>query len=63
VQRLALSMPEDLKQGGVGLAFVLDDEPKVGAVVCKMLSGMGIGARRFVTAEEFLPEVTRCNPD
>jgi EAL domain-containing protein (putative c-di-GMP-specific phosphodiesterase class I)/FixJ family two-component response regulator len=53
----------DSKAVGVGLAFVLDDEPKVGTVVCKMLSGMGIGARQFVAAEKFLHEVTRCSPD
>jgi EAL domain-containing protein (putative c-di-GMP-specific phosphodiesterase class I)/FixJ family two-component response regulator len=45
------------------LAFVLDDEPLVGTVVCKMLSAIGIGARHFVAAEQFLHEVTRCNPD
>jgi EAL domain-containing protein (putative c-di-GMP-specific phosphodiesterase class I)/ActR/RegA family two-component response regulator len=53
----------DQKAVGVGLAFVLDDELKVGAVVCKMLSAIGIGARHFVAVENFLHEVSRCNPD
>lgn len=56
-------MTLDAKAVGVGLAFVLDDEPKLGTVVCKMLSGMGIGARYFGSAEKFLHEVSRCRPD
>jgi EAL domain-containing protein (putative c-di-GMP-specific phosphodiesterase class I)/FixJ family two-component response regulator len=53
----------DQKADGVGLAFVLDDEPKVGTVVCKMLGAIGIGARHFVAVDKFLHEVSRCNPD
>jgi len=52
-----------LDQNGVGLAFVLDDEPKVGTLICKMLSTMGIGARKFVKAEELLDEMGRVSPD
>ena len=58
-----LTVALNLKADGVGLAFVLDDEPRVGTVVCKMLSGIGIGARHFAIAEQFLHEVSRCNPD
>jgi hypothetical protein len=58
-----LTVALGLKADGVGLAFVLDDEPKVGTVVCKVLSAIGIGARHFVAAEQFLHEVSRCNPD
>jgi EAL domain-containing protein (putative c-di-GMP-specific phosphodiesterase class I)/FixJ family two-component response regulator len=47
----------------VGLAFVLDDEPKIGTVICKMLAGIGVGARPFVSAEKCLEEVSRCGPD
>jgi EAL domain-containing protein (putative c-di-GMP-specific phosphodiesterase class I)/FixJ family two-component response regulator len=54
---------ENSSENAVGLAFVLDDEPKVGTVVCKMLSGMGISAGQFVDAEEFLVETQRHNPD
>jgi EAL domain-containing protein (putative c-di-GMP-specific phosphodiesterase class I)/ActR/RegA family two-component response regulator len=53
----------DPKANDVALAFVLDDELKVGTVVCKMFSAMGIGARHFAAAEQFLHEVSRCNPD
>src|ERR1700704_4857242 len=56
-------MPREPIKAGIGLAFVLDDEPKVGTVVCKMLGGMGIGARHFDVAEQFLQEVSRCHPD
>jgi EAL domain-containing protein (putative c-di-GMP-specific phosphodiesterase class I)/CheY-like chemotaxis protein len=45
------------------VAFVLDDEPQVGAVICRMLSGIGVSARHFTLAEQFLQEVVRCNPD
>jgi EAL domain-containing protein (putative c-di-GMP-specific phosphodiesterase class I) len=54
---------ESLNETGIGLAFVLDDEPKVGTVVCKMLSAMGISARKFMDAEEFLSEAVRHSPD
>jgi EAL domain-containing protein (putative c-di-GMP-specific phosphodiesterase class I)/FixJ family two-component response regulator len=53
----------DANQNGVGLAFVLDDDPKVGTVVCKILSGLGISARKFIDAEHFLHDVSRSNPD
>jgi EAL domain-containing protein (putative c-di-GMP-specific phosphodiesterase class I)/FixJ family two-component response regulator len=53
----------ELSPYGVGLAFVLDDEPEVGTVVCEMLSGIGISARKFVDSEQFLHDVSRSNPD
>jgi EAL domain-containing protein (putative c-di-GMP-specific phosphodiesterase class I)/CheY-like chemotaxis protein len=55
-------MPQS-KALGVDLAFVLDDEPLIGEVVCKMLSGIGVGARHFIHAEQFLHEVSRSRPD
>jgi EAL domain-containing protein (putative c-di-GMP-specific phosphodiesterase class I) len=56
-------VPHDPKTIGIGLAFVLDDEPKIGTVICKTLSGIGVSARPFVSAEQFLHEVSRCSPD
>jgi EAL domain-containing protein (putative c-di-GMP-specific phosphodiesterase class I) len=56
-------VPKETRIAGIGLGFVPDDEPKVGTVVCKMLSGIGIGARHFVAAEQFLHELSRCSPD
>jgi EAL domain-containing protein (putative c-di-GMP-specific phosphodiesterase class I)/CheY-like chemotaxis protein len=63
MRQLVIARVNDPDQLGVGLAFVLDDEPVVGTIVCKMLSGLGMSARKFVDAEEFLHEVARCNPD
>jgi two-component system, OmpR family, response regulator len=45
------------------LAFVLDDEPEVGALVCKMLAAMGVTARHFVDAGEFLANLPQADPD
>jgi EAL domain-containing protein (putative c-di-GMP-specific phosphodiesterase class I) len=56
-------VPSDPNQVGIGLAFVLDEEPKVGAVACRLLSEIGIGARNFDSAEQFLREIGRCSPD
>jgi predicted signal transduction protein with EAL and GGDEF domain len=55
-------VPHDPQQINVGLAFVLDDEPKIGTVVCKALSGIGVSARPFASAEKFLHEVSRSSP-
>jgi EAL domain-containing protein (putative c-di-GMP-specific phosphodiesterase class I)/FixJ family two-component response regulator len=56
-------MQQVSNSAGAGLAFVLDDEPKVGTVVCKMLSGIGFGARHFPAAASFLHELGRSSPD
>ncbi len=45
------------------LAFVLDDEPRLGVALCKVLSGIGINARQFVDPAAFLSELEPCNPD
>jgi EAL domain-containing protein (putative c-di-GMP-specific phosphodiesterase class I)/CheY-like chemotaxis protein len=45
------------------LAFVLDDELKFGAVVCKMLDLIGVPSRRFAESLPFLTEVRTDNPD
>jgi DNA-binding response OmpR family regulator len=47
----------------VGLAFVLDDEPRLGLALCKMLSSIGIPARAFVDAEAFMSELEQAKPD
>ena len=48
---------------GVRLAFVLDDDARLGVALCKMLAGLGIDARSFVDAAAFLSELEAGNPD
>ena len=47
----------------VRLAFVLDDEARLGVALCKVLASIGIEARQFVDAEAFLSQLEPCNPD
>jgi FixJ family two-component response regulator len=47
----------------VRLAFVLDDEARIGAVLCRMFEALGIAARSFTAAGEFMAELTSQNPD
>jgi FixJ family two-component response regulator len=47
----------------IRLAFVLDDEARLGVALCKVLAGIGIEARQFVDAAAFLGELEPCNPD
>jgi EAL domain-containing protein (putative c-di-GMP-specific phosphodiesterase class I)/ActR/RegA family two-component response regulator len=44
-------------------ALVLDDDAKVGAVICRMLSALGVPNRHFLDAVEFLAEVRVADPD
>jgi FixJ family two-component response regulator len=60
---LVPAVPAKADQLDVRLAFVLDDEARMGSVVCKMLSALGIEARQFVLADEFLAALRICNPD
>jgi FixJ family two-component response regulator len=48
---------------GVRLAFVLDDEARLGAALCKVLAGIGIEARQFVEPAAFLSELETREPD
>jgi FixJ family two-component response regulator len=50
-------------QFGIRLAFVLDDEARLGVALCKVLAGIGIEARQFVDPAAFLSELEPCNPD
>jgi FixJ family two-component response regulator len=50
-------------QFDVRLAFVLDDEARLGVALCKVLASMGIESRQFVDAEAFLSQLEPCNPD
>ena len=47
----------------VRLAFVLDDEARLGVALCKVLASIGIEARQFVDADAFLGQLEPCNPD
>jgi EAL domain-containing protein (putative c-di-GMP-specific phosphodiesterase class I)/CheY-like chemotaxis protein len=44
-------------------ALVLDDDAKVGAVICRMLTALGVANRHFLDPLEFLTEVRVANPD
>ena len=50
-------------QFDVRLAFVLDDEARIGVVLCKVLANIGIEARQFVDPAAFLNALEPCNPD
>jgi DNA-binding NtrC family response regulator len=45
------------------LAFVLDDEPRIGTLLCKMLESLGIESRQFVAPAEFMAALKTCAPD
>ena len=47
----------------VRLAFVLDDEARIGSVLCRMLDALGIAARSFTAAGEFMAELKSQKPD
>jgi FixJ family two-component response regulator len=53
----------DSNQLGVRLAFVLDDEARLGTAICKVLAGIGIEARQFVDPAACLSALESCNPD
>jgi two-component system cell cycle response regulator len=44
-------------------AYVLDDEPKIAALVCKVLGACGIVARQFTSPEPFLADLENSPPD
>ena len=47
----------------VRLAFVLDDEARLGVALSRMLAAIGIRARAFVGPEAFLRELEHESPD
>jgi FixJ family two-component response regulator len=56
-------MDADSNQFAIRLAFVLDDEARLGVAICKVLAGIGIETRQFVDPAAFLSELESCNPD
>jgi EAL domain-containing protein (putative c-di-GMP-specific phosphodiesterase class I)/FixJ family two-component response regulator len=52
-----------LNDGGIRLAYVLDDEQRVGAIVCTLLTGIGIEAHQFVSPAQFLTRLEQLSPD
>lgn len=44
------------------LAFILDDNPKVGELVSKLLGMIDVGSRQFVDPSQFLTELKRSHP-
>lgn len=55
--------PEDFNPYDVRLAFVLDDEARLGVVLSKMLATIGITARSFTAPPEFMSALERDEPD
>lgn len=56
-------MSEPEKNGRPLSAFVLDDELRVGTVVCKALTMAGLAARQFADPLQFLTELKLSAPD
>jgi hypothetical protein len=52
-----------VNQPNAGCAFVLDDEPQIGALVCKVLQSCGIAPRQFTTPAPFLIELKKSTPE
>ena len=50
-------------QSSAPLAYVLDDEPQVAALVSRALSGAGYAPQEFFSAAAFLDQVTRALPE
>jgi CheY-like chemotaxis protein len=44
-------------------AFVLDDDPQIGALVCKVLEASGVAPRQFTNPAPFLAELQESPPD
>ena len=53
----------DVNQSCSGSAYVLDDEPQIAALVCKVLEACGLAARQFTSPTPFLVEVKTSPPD
>jgi diguanylate cyclase (GGDEF)-like protein len=47
---------------GQSSAFVLDDEPQIGALVCKVLEACGLAPRQFTSPAPFLAELEQSPP-
>ncbi len=45
------------------LAFVVDDEPRVRAIVCKILASLGFATREFVAPLPLIDEIKKVPPD
>jgi EAL domain-containing protein (putative c-di-GMP-specific phosphodiesterase class I)/CheY-like chemotaxis protein len=45
------------------IAYVLDDEPQIAALVCRVLGACGIAPRQFTSPEPFLAELEALPPD
>jgi EAL domain-containing protein (putative c-di-GMP-specific phosphodiesterase class I)/ActR/RegA family two-component response regulator len=56
-------MSETVAPARAQRAFVLDDEPKISALICKILRAANIAARQFETPLAFLMELRTCRPD
>jgi two-component system, cell cycle response regulator len=48
---------------GPASAYVLDDEPQIAALVCKVLGACGIVSQQFTSAEPFLAQLEVSRPD
>jgi two-component system cell cycle response regulator len=57
------SLDKNAAQSPAGSAFVLDDEPQIGAIVCKVLEICGFVPRQFTAPSPFLAELRNAVPD
>jgi FixJ family two-component response regulator len=55
--------PAEFNPYDVRLAFVLDDEARLGVALCKMLATIGVTARSFIAAPEFMSALEHDQPD
>jgi two-component system cell cycle response regulator len=53
----------DASQSCSGSAYVLDDEPQIGALVCKVLAACGLAPQQFTSPTPFLAELKTSPPD
>src|SRR5258708_5623734 len=58
------SQPSEVAPNPTGpLAYVLDDEPQVRTIVCKILASIGFGARQFATPAALFADFKRASPE
>ena len=62
-ENMSSSASEDSGQLAANRAFVLDDEPQIAALVCKVLQMCGLTPRQFTVVAPFLAAIEEAPPD
>jgi EAL domain-containing protein (putative c-di-GMP-specific phosphodiesterase class I)/FixJ family two-component response regulator len=58
------SQPSGIGPNSTGqLAYVLDDEPQVRAIVCKILASIGFGSHQFATPAALFADIKKAAPE